>query len=121
MALAYLIDENLRGLLMVALVRAATRYGLTLDGMQVGDIDAPPRGTSDPDLLVWAEANSRIPVSHDRRTMPGRLTQHLAAGRRSTGVFQLRHGRLAELAEHLVIAAFASDPGEWRDKVSYVS
>jgi hypothetical protein len=96
MALAYLIDENLRGVLMLALVRTATRYGLTLDVVQVGDADAPPRGTPDPDLLVWAEANSRILVSHDRRTMPGHLAQHLGAGRRSPGVFQLRHGRLVD-------------------------
>jgi predicted nuclease of predicted toxin-antitoxin system len=120
MALTYLIDENLRGTLMLTLLRTATRYGLALDVVQVGDPDAPPRETSDPDLLLWAEAENRILVSHDRRTMPAHLAGHLAAGRNCPGVFQLRHGRLSDLAEHLVITSFASDPSEWRDRVSYI-
>jgi hypothetical protein len=120
MPLAYLIDENLRGALAIALMRRATRYGLRLDLTQVGDAAAPPLGTLDPELLIWAEANERILVSRDRGTMGEHLAIHLADGRHSPGVFILRNDSLDSILEFLILAAFASDATDWVDQLTYI-
>jgi hypothetical protein len=102
MALPYLIDENLRGTLSIALVRAATRNGLYVDILQVGDHEALPRGTGDAEILRAAEQDGRILISLDRRTLAVHLANHLAAGRTSPGIILLRPRPLPMLADHLV-------------------
>ncbi len=120
MPLSYLIDENLRGTLVIALIRVANRYGLSMDVKQVGDDQVPPLGTLDPELLIWAEANKRILISQDRRTLGGHLISHLAQGHVSDGIFITRAMPLVEIADYLVLVAFASDPVEWRNRITYV-
>jgi hypothetical protein len=118
--LRYVVDENLRGTLAVAATRYATRLGLDLDVIQIGDRDGPPLGSHDPEVLEWAENSGRILVSRDRKTLPEHLAQHLAAGRNSPGIILVKRRPLMEIAEYLVIIAFASDPEEWRNKISYI-
>ena len=79
-----------------------------------------PLGTSDSDLIRWAEADDRIIVSLDSRTLPARLAEHLAAGAHSPGVFIARRPINAAFAEWLVLLANASEPEEWRDRVTFV-
>jgi hypothetical protein len=63
MPLAFVLDEHLRG----SLWRALQRWNLlgvdVLDVVRVGDPPDLPLGTSDPDLLAWAEREGRILVS----------------------------------------------------------
>jgi hypothetical protein len=120
MPLSYLIDENLRGTLMIALIRVCTRYGLALDVIQVGDDGDPTLGTLDPDLLIWAETDNRILISRDRRTLGGHLADHLNTGHESPGIFIPRNESLTTIAEFLSLAAFASDPFEWKNQITYV-
>jgi hypothetical protein len=86
MPLRYLIDENLRGTLAIALVRVATRHGLSLDVMQIGDEPAPSLSTQDPELLIWTEKENRLLISRDRRTLAAHLAAHLARGHQSPGI-----------------------------------
>jgi hypothetical protein len=55
----------------------------------VGDPGAPRRGTADPDILQWCEANSTLLVTNNRASMPVHLREHLATGRHSPGIFIL--------------------------------
>src|SRR3954469_19438412 len=89
MALCFLLDEHLRGALWQAIGHHNSHGGDVLDTLRVGDTPAPPLGTVDPDLLLWCEANGRVLVSEDRKTMPGHLTAHFLAGRHVGGVFLL--------------------------------
>ena len=91
-----------------------------MDVVQVGDPTDLPLGTSDSDLIRWAEAEDRIIVSLDSRTLPTHLAEHLAAGGNSPGVFIARRPITAAFAEWLVLLAYASEPEEWRDRVSFV-
>ena len=120
MGLRYLFDEHLRGALPEAAVRVAARHGFAIDVVQVGDPIDLPLGTSDPEILRWAEEHDCILVSHDTKTLPEHLAEHLAAGGHSPGVFIARRPLNVTLAEWLVLAAFASDPSEWKDRVNFV-
>ena len=114
MALRYLFDEHLRGTLPQVVVRQPRRHGFTVEVEQVGKAPDLPLGAPDAELIRWAEANNWVLVSRDVRTLPGHLERHLAAGGHSPGIFVTR-GRLnVELAEWLVLLAFASNPDEYR-------
>src|SRR5262245_65086760 len=90
MALCYLLDENLRGPLWRAIQQHNAAGMDVIDVLPVGEPSAPPLGTSDPDLLLWAESYNRVLVTLDVNIMPGHLAAHLQAGRRSPGVLLLR-------------------------------
>jgi len=89
--------------------------------VQVGDPPDLPRGSEDPDILIWAEREDRILVSSDLSTLPNFLSDHLQAGRHSPGVFLIRRGTtLKEGVESLMLAAYASEPWEWKDRCQFI-
>ena len=90
--LRFLLDEHLRGPLWLAILRHNARGGLPIDVVRVGDAPDLPLGSTDLDILLWAERESRILLSEDLHTMPGHLAQHLHAGHRSPGVFMVHAG-----------------------------
>ena len=120
MPLAYLIDEHLRGALKVSILSVATRLGLQVDVIQVGDDFGPPLGTKDPELLLWAETEDRLLISHDTKSMDKYFRDHLDSGHNSPGILRPRARPLIELAEHLVLLAYATDRDEWRNFISYI-
>ena len=82
--IAFLLDEAIRDhRLWRACQQHVTPAGHRLDVTRVGDPPGLPRGTPDPLVLTWAEANGRIVVTKDWHSMPQHFTNHLAAGRRS--------------------------------------
>jgi hypothetical protein len=121
MALSFLLDEQMRG----AWWQAAQHHNAAgvdvLDALCVGDPSAPPLGTSDPDLLLWAEQQGRILVSRDRKTMPGHFADHLQAGHHSPGVFLLRRTcTIREMIDTLVLNDQAADPQDLVDRIAYI-
>lgn len=120
MALRFVHDEHLRGA-----VHAFRRHNAAgadvVDVARVGDPADLPLGTSDPDLLAWAEREGRVVVSEDWNTMPGHLRDHLNQAQHSQGVILLRSGfTVAELVATLVVAAYASDPAEFLDQARFL-
>src|SRR5262249_21013057 len=87
MPLRYVLDENLRGPLWAALQRANARRALPREIACVGEEVDLPLGTSDPELLRWAEGHGFVVVSSDVRTMPVHHRARLQAGRHCAGVF----------------------------------
>src|SRR4051812_14842050 len=77
MPLKYLIDENLRGKFMLALLAKARAENVVLDLVESGDQGAPPLGTPDDELLRWAQQAGRVLISLDKRTLPEFLSEHL--------------------------------------------
>lgn len=121
MPLRFLLDENLRGDLWGALKDHNARGQYPVDTMRVGDSPAPPLGSSDADLLLWAEQEGRILVTLDKNTMPGHLRKHLQGGRHSPGVFLVRlSSTVGEVVFYLAAAAYASDPVDWLDRFVYI-
>lgn len=121
MALRYLLDEHLRGPLWVAIERHNARGVNPIDVVRLGDPTDLPLGTLDPDILLWVEREGRILVSLDKATLPLHLSDHLAAGHHSPGIFTLRRGvSIPDVVDFLVLAAHASDASEWQDGIEYI-
>ncbi|MFI5379050.1 MAG: DUF5615 family PIN-like protein [Tepidisphaerales bacterium] len=121
MAIRFLLDEHFRGPVWRALLRLGTTGGNALDVVRVGDADALPCGTSDPDLLAWAEENGRILVTADKATMIGHFQKHLQRGRHSPGLFLVSsQASIRQVASFLEAVAYASEPAEWVDQMEFI-
>ena len=121
MALAFLLDENVRGRLWQAIERYNATADWPLDVIQVGDSSDLPLGMSDPEVLDWIEREFRLLVSLDKNTLPVHLERHLAAGHHVPGILLIRRGtNVAQLVEDLVAVAYASEAAEWQDRIDYV-
>lgn len=121
MALAYVLDENLRGLLFQAIESHNSNGGDFIDIVRVGDPADLPLQSTDPVVLAWAERAGRGIVSNDRATMPGHFTAHLHAGRHLPGLFLLRPGaQLHDLVLALALIAHAGDPNHYADQVTFI-
>ncbi len=89
--------------------------------VQVGDPAVLPRGTLDPDVLLWTEQAGRVLVSRDKRTLPGHLANHLQSGRHSPGIYVLRGRKtVREFVDLLIIAAYTTDPLLIRDQIESI-
>ena len=122
MSLRFLLDENLRG---GALWQAIHRHNATcidpIDVARVGDPAGLPCVSLDPDVLLWAEREARILVTLDRQTIAKYLAAQVGAGRHSPEVMLVRSGVSASgIVAFLVLAAYATDAADWRDRVSYI-
>ena len=121
MALRYLLDENLRGPLWAALVRANARRAHPLEITCVGEDVDLPLTMGDPELLLWAEQHGFVMISNDARTMPRHFAAHIDAGHHSPGVFLIAlPGAIPRILEALFYYADASDDDIWRDQILFI-
>ncbi len=113
----FLLDEHVNRSIQRQLHRLEPR----LEVIAVGDVGAPPKGTSDPELLVWMETYQYILVTENRSTIPVHLAEHYAIGRHSPGIFWIRPNvRLGLLVEELYLIWFASTAEEYRDRTLFI-
>ena len=92
-----------------------------INATQVGDPPDLPLGSSDPEILKWAERANRILVSEDRSTLPMHLADHLQAGHRSPGIYTITQKvRPLRVVAFLEAAAYASESYEWHDAIWYI-
>ena len=116
MDIRFLVDEHLRGPLWHALASHNQRGAYPLDVVRVGDPADLPQGSTDRDILVWAERERRILISGDRRTLLGHFADHLSAGRHTPGLFLIRPlSTLSQIVDFMVAAAYASEASEWAE------
>lgn len=114
MSLRYLIDESMPPLWRQLLLKqepALTVY-------RIDDPGQPASGTLDPDILIWCERSDLVLITNNRKTMPGHLKDHLAAGRHVPGIFTLPTTyRVLEIIDNLILVAGASLPDEFKDQI----
>jgi hypothetical protein len=121
MALRFLLDEQIRGPIWKAIQQHNAAGGPFLDTTRVGDPLDLPLGTSDSDILIWAEREQRIVLTLDRNTMPHCLKQHLAAGQRSAGIIVLDPTTtMNALLGALELVAYAGDAADFKNQVNYL-
>ncbi|MFO0796745.1 MAG: DUF5615 family PIN-like protein [Gemmataceae bacterium] len=112
----FLLDENIPEPVVGALRRAEPSIVYFYSGT---DSDTPPKGTLDPQVLAFAEEKGLALVTFDKRSMPGHVADHLAAGRHTWGVFLFPNGNqlsAGRVAEELVMVWAASTKDEWIDR-----
>ncbi len=115
--LRYLLDENVDPLYASEL----TRRDPALVTWRVGTPGAPPKGASDPDILIWCEVHGFVLVTNNRKSMPGHLQDHLAAGRHIAGIIALNPVMsVGDTLDDLWLIASAGDEAEYRDRIAYL-
>jgi len=113
----FLLDEHVPQAIQSQLLRLEAE----IDVLVVGQPLAPPKGTSDPDILAWIEETGYILVTGNRRTIPEHVRTHYAAGCRIPGILLLRRGvGLGEVIEQLYLLWAASDAEEYVDRILYL-
>jgi Domain of unknown function (DUF5615) len=112
-----LLDENLPRSLQTALWRARA----SAEVLRVGVPGGPPLGSSDAEVLRFAEERKALLITRDRRTMPVHIASHIAAGGTTWGVAIVR-GDIAPraLVDDILLILEASTPDEWRDVTTYL-
>ena len=119
--LGYLLDENVPPKLRNAIQQHNAVGVKPLDVVSVGDPPDLPRGSLDPDILIWAEREGRILISLDRNTLPTHLANHLQAGHHSPGIFLVRgKATMGQIIAHLVGVAVQNNPAAWQDGIFYI-
>jgi hypothetical protein len=117
MKVRFLLDENESPRLKVALLR----LNPAIDVVRVGDPDAPPLGTPDPDLLRFLELSQRVLVTSNRTSMPAHIEVHWAAGGHLWGLFWVRPlTPIGRLAQALFLVWEASEAEEWIDQLDWI-
>ncbi len=113
----FLLDENMDR----AIQRQLQRLSPEIDVKLVGDAQVPPRGTSDPDILMWIEHNDYILVTKNRKTMPRHFIEHLTAGGHVPGVICIRKSvTISQLIDVLYLIWYASNAEEYRDRLVFI-
>jgi hypothetical protein len=121
MALSFLLDENQRGLLWQSIQYHNVLGLYPIDAVRVGDSPDLPLGSSDPDILRWAERAGRLVVSADRATMQTFLTLHLQSGGHCPGLLLLRRrASLSQIVFSLALIAHAGDPLVFQDNAEFI-
>lgn len=117
MQIKYLMDENLDPIYQIQLRRQEPNLMV----WAIGDPSTPPKGTLDPEILLWCEKYGFILVTNNRSSMPVHLIDHLAQGQHVPGIFQLSPSMsVGETIEELMLVALASLEGEYADRISYL-
>jgi hypothetical protein len=118
MKIRYLLDENLSS----RIVATIQRYYPELDVLRVGDEGAPAFGTLDPDILRWLESHQHTLVTDNRKSLPGHIADHVAAGGHHWGVFIVRKDvPLRPLAEALYVYWDVTEAEQWVDLTEWLA
>lgn len=113
----YLLDENVEHALRFALASKEPRMVV----LQVGEPNAPQKGTKDPEILEWCQKHGFILVTNNRKSMPEHLACHLAQGKHMPGILEIgSHMSISETVDELYIAWGASFLDEYQDVILYL-
>lgn len=87
----------------------------------VGEPGAPPKGTLDPDILVWCEQHNFILVTNNRRSIPVHLTDHIEQERHIPGIILLNPSlSIGQNLEELIFIALGSFEREYQDRIIHL-
>lgn len=113
----YLLDENVS----LGVRSQLKRLDASLVVLAVGDPDAPTKGTSDPDILLWLEANGYILVTENRRTMPNRLARHYELGHSVSGILWIRpRSSIGQIVEALYRLWLSSTQEQFQHRNEFI-
>lgn len=114
----YLLDENVNPSYQTQLLQREP----DLVVWAVGDVGAPPKGTLDPEILIWCEEQDFVLVTNNRTSMPLHLAEHLAQNcRHVPGIFILNlKMSIGETIDELILIAATSEDDDYQDNIRYL-
>ncbi|MFM9265639.1 DUF5615 family PIN-like protein [Tychonema sp. BBK16] len=117
MPLKYILDENVDPIYKVGLSKNES----DLIVWAVGEPNCPPRGTLDPEILLWCEEYNFILVTNNRKSMPVHLVDHINEGRHIPGIFILNVKlTVGQNVDELIFLAQASFEREYQDQLIHL-
>lgn len=117
MALKYLLDENVDPIYKVGLSRIESDLIVWV----VGEPHCPPKGTLDPEILLWWEEYNFILVTNNRKSMPVHLVDRINECRHIPGIFILNVKlTVGQNIDELIFLAQASFEGEYQDRLIHL-
>lgn len=117
MSLQYLIDENVDSLYPSQLRLNQPNLNIRM----IGEPDTPPKGTKDPEILLWCEEYEFVLVTNNRKSMPVHLSDHINQGHHISGIFILNPNlSIGKNIEELILIAEASFEDEYQDQIIYL-
>lgn len=113
----YLLDEHIPHRLRKGLKQRIP----DLVVRRIGDVDAPPIGTLDPDILRWCETSGFLLITNNRASMPVHLQEHFTHGRHIPGIFLLSNQMtLSQTIEELILVWEVAEAEEYFDQIRYL-
>jgi len=113
--LRLLIDQNVDHDILRGLIRRVPQ----LDAVTAFDIGMSR--ASDPELLIWAQLEARIVVTHDRTTMPMHAGEMMNQGKDCAGLFVVpRSVALLHVLDDLDLMITCSENDEWINVIRYL-
>lgn len=110
----FLVDQNFNE----HIVDGMTRRAATLDFVHVRDVELA--AASDSTVLEWAALESRVLLTHDRRTIPPIAHSRVAAGLPMPGVFVVRADMpIGQAIDELLIAVHCLTQDECNQIVKF--
>jgi hypothetical protein len=87
----------------------------------VGDDVAPPKGTLDPEILLWIEQHEFTLVTRNRKSMPEHLSHHIKSGHHIPGILTLRpKASLGDIIDDLLLIWELSESNEYQDQIIHI-
>jgi hypothetical protein len=84
-------------------------------------VEAGESGASDREVLDLAQAENRLLISHDRKTMRPTAEQRIANGASIIGLFLVRRDKpMKAVVDDVLLIWAASEAEEWRDQIVFV-
>jgi hypothetical protein len=115
MTLRYLLDENVNPVYKIQLRQRRPDLVIWTVG---GEPTTPPKGTLDPEILLWCEEYDFVLVTNNRTSMPVHLVDHITAGRHVPGIFLLNPKlSMGQNIDELIVVAEASFDNEYQDQI----
>ncbi len=109
-----LVDQNFNEHIVDGLLRRHS----SLDLVHVRDVGLS--AAPDTTILEWAANQSRILLTHDRRTIPPFAYPRITAGQPMPGVFLVSDDMpIGQAIDEILLAAVCLDPDECKDLVRY--
>ena len=116
MTIEYLIDENVNPIYAQQLRRQPD-----IVVQVVGEPATPPKGTLDPEILIWCETYDSVLVTNNRSSMPVHLADHIAKNRHVPGILILNPDMsVGETLDELILIAEYSFENEYQDRIIFL-
>ncbi|MCI0378468.1 MAG: DUF5615 family PIN-like protein [Gemmataceae bacterium] len=111
----FLADEDLRFEIVLAVRRLEPAIDITTV------VELGRAGSSDAEVLAFAQAQSLLVVSHDVNSLKAEAEQRIAQGQSVAGVFLTAQSKPTRpVAESIVLLWAASEAEEWANRVVFL-
>ncbi len=113
----FLLDEHLNPVIQEQLLK----LNPNIEILCIGNEGVPPLGTLDPQILIWIGANEYILITQNRKSMPGHVVDHFAAGNSFPGILTIKpETSIGEIVNELALIWESSEADEYINTMQFI-